>query len=124
MLTMRLQTWWGSQSLAWPHTMKPQAEPLFGLGRFACVATLVSTLLVFQVESASSTASAVWMIPFGLLAIAAVPGLITLFSGVAALMNRSAHQDSVDPPQVIVGYFSLFPATAFAVVLQTLYRIA
>ena len=124
MISMRLTTWWGSQAVMWPRAMWPQAEALFGLGRFACVATLFAIAFVFVVEANTSSPSPAWLLPFGLIALASLPALVALLSSLRLLGNPELPRQDAPPPQVVISYFAFFPATAFALALQTLYRVS
>ena len=120
MLSIRLDTWWISQSIAWPRRLERSMETVFFLALQACVAVLAAVFLVFVAERALG-ATIVWRLPFVLLVPASMPAVISLVSTLLAVFERSK-QEATAPPQPVVAYVSLYPATVFAVVLQTLYR--
>jgi hypothetical protein len=123
MTALRLNTWFHSQAIIWPHPLVRAIPLIFGAASLVLFAAFVSTLLVFVVEQQGHAGSDIYRLPFILLALASLPLLASLMFTVLNI-GRLGGVEKLDAPHIVVAYFIAFPAAGFCILLQTLYRIS
>ncbi|GGG92316.1 hypothetical protein GCM10007420_04590 [Glycocaulis albus] len=117
MTALRLNTWFHSQAIIWPHPLVRAIPLIFGAASLVLFAAFVSTLLVFVVEQQGHAGSDIYRLPFILLALASL--MFTVLN-----IGRLGGAEKLDAPHIVVAYFIAFPAAGFCILLQTLYRIS